>query len=97
MKAMTQNIAHVRDWLAAWWPRRAREAKRQYAACAETSPLAIADMLRFCLVFDDVHAPGDDTLTHINIGKRQAGLHLKAMLELTDDDLAHLEKETQNV
>ena len=96
---LTQSIAHARAHLAAWWPQRsrARELKRQYAAAKEIAPLALADLMRVTLMYDDVHAAGDDTLTKINIGKRQVGLHLKAMLDLTPDDLDHLEEETKNV
>jgi hypothetical protein len=93
---ITELVANARTHLAAWWPagRRARELARQYKAMQEVCPLAVADLLRASLMFNDVHAPGDDSHTMINIGRRQMGLHLTAMQNLTSEDLEHLRKET---
>lgn len=90
-------IANARTWLAAWWPdrARARELARQYKAMQEAAPLAVADLLRFCLLFDD-HAGNTDAQSNQNIGKHQAGLHLMAMLNLEPEDLDHLRQETED-
>lgn len=94
---ITEAQAVIRAWLSSYWPRksRARELGRQYALLREECPHALADLMRFCLMYDTTFVAGDPELSQLNVGKREVALHIKNMVGLTDDDLAHLQEETE--
>lgn len=96
MNSMTGGVMTCIAWLGAWWGRyKARDVLRQYAVIQENAPEALADLLRFCLVFDTTIDEQSPRRTDYNQGRREVGLYITQMLQLTDADLRVLENKTQ--
>jgi len=97
MSSISEARAICRAWLATWWRtrHRARELLRQYDALKTECPAVLADLSRFCLAHDSTFVQDDPELSQINVGKREAWLHIQEMLGLDAGDLAHLKEETE--
>lgn len=96
MRLISEARVITRHWLQNFWQRRARarELARQYEAMKEACPLVLADISRFCLAHDSTFVQGDRDQSLMNVGKREAWLHIEEMLGLNNEDLAHLKEET---
>lgn len=96
MKSISEACAITRAWLANFWPSRsrARELSRQYRVLWEECPLVLADMALFGCANSSTHVQGDPEQSQQNVGRRDFWLHVKHMAALTDEDVRHLEEET---
>ncbi len=97
MKSISEACAITRTWLANFWRTRsrARELGRQYRVLWEECPLVLADLALFGCANSSTHVQGDLELSQQNVGRREMWLHIKQMAALTDEDVRHLEEETE--
>lgn len=96
-RLVTGGLTTCLTWLQAWWggKRQASEVVRQYQVFQQNCPLALADLLRFALAFDNTIDEDSQSRTAYNQGRREVALYLMQMMKLTPDDLALLEEQTE--
>lgn len=93
---LTPERSAARNFLANWWPSRARAETLlvEYGALEEVSPNVLADLARFCNAGDSSLSP-DPLRLAANEGRREVWLHIRAMARLDESDTDNLLERTE--
>jgi hypothetical protein len=84
----------VLDWIARYWPRRGPDLRAQYEQAVAQFPLVFADIALKCCAFHTTYAQGDPNESHALGSRREVWIHIATMAKLTNEDIDHLETET---
>jgi len=94
---LTAVRAMVRGWLLAVYRHRFRagEVVSDYKAVAKDHALFVADLARFCCVFDSTYDADNPDTIKLNEGKRLVWLHFQAMAQVQLEDLPQIQRRTE--